>query len=89
MTRGVSGEDRRDPVIHLEDAPYILGGVAELAAGNAGTQVKLADSNGVILDLVSKVVVSLRHGSDENSNALLLVETRDVVADADDFGIKT
>lgn len=55
----------------LDDAPYILGGVAEFAAGNAGTEIELADSNAVILDLIGEVVTSFGHGSYKNGNALV------------------
>lgn len=70
-------------LVRLDDAPYVLGGVAEFAASNAGTEVELADGDGVILDGVGKVVVAFGHGSDEDSDALVGVQTLDVVPDAD------
>lgn len=70
-------------LVRLDDAPYILSGVAEFAASNAGTEVELADGDGVVLDGVGKVVVAFGHGSDEDSDALVGVQTLDVIPDAD------
>jgi hypothetical protein len=89
MAGGVSGEDRSTSSGCLYDVPYVFGSVAELTACNAGTEVELADGDGVVLDLVGKVVVALGHGSDEDGNAFVLVQVVDVVADAHHLGIKT
>lgn len=53
------------------DVPDILGGVAKLAASNASTQAVIRDRNGIILELIGKVIASLGHGTNENAYALL------------------
>jgi hypothetical protein len=50
----------------LEDSPDVFCGVAELAARDAGTKVKLADSYAVVFDVVGEVIVALGHGSNED-----------------------
>jgi len=74
---------------HLEDAPNILCGVAELAASNAGTQVEVADTNAVVLNGIGEIIVALRHSTDEDRDALVLVEATDVVAQTYDLGVET
>ena len=72
----------------LENIPYVFGAMAELAAGNAGTEVELANGNAVVLDVIREVVVALGHGTNENCNTLALVKTTDVVADSYNFRIE-
>ena len=55
----------------LDNVPDVFGGVAEFAAGHAGAQAVVADGYGIILELVSEVVSTFRHGSNEDTNALL------------------
>jgi hypothetical protein len=62
--------------------------MAELTACNAGTEVKLANSDAVVFDVVGKVVVALGHGTYEDGNALALVEIANVVADTYDLGVE-
>ena len=69
-----------EAVMHLDDAPDVLGGVAELAASNAGTEIELADGDAVVFDTVGKVVVAFGHGTDENADALVGVQALNVVA---------
>ena len=63
--------------------------MAELAACNAGTEIEVADTDAVILDGVREVIVALCHSTNEDSDALVLVETTDVVAKTYDLGVKT
>ena len=63
--------------------------MAELAACNAGTEVEVADTDAVVLDGVRKVIVALRHGTNEDCDALILVETANVVAQAYNLGVET
>jgi hypothetical protein len=74
--------------IGLYDVPDVLGGMAELTACNTGTEAEVADSNGVVLELVGKVVVTLSHGADEDAYALLGPESLNVVLDAYDGTFK-
>lgn len=76
-------------LLHLEDSPNILCCVAELAACNAGTEVEVADANAVVLDGVREIVVALRHGTNEDRDTLVLVETSDVVAQAHNLSVET
>jgi hypothetical protein len=74
------GTSRWAAVRRLVDSPNIFCGVAEFAAGYAGTKVEVADSNAVILQVVRKVIAALCHGSNKDCYALVLVETLYVVA---------
>lgn len=74
--------------VELENVPYILGGMAELAAGNAGTEVELANGDAVVLDVIREVIVALGHGANEDCDTLALIETADVVADTYNFRIE-
>ena len=58
----------------LDDVPNILSGVAELAAGDTGTQAEVADTDRVVLELIRKGVVSLGHGTDKDTDALFLTK---------------
>ena len=62
--------------------------MAELTACNAGTEVKLANGDAVVLDVIGKVVVALGHGTYEDCNALALVEAANVIADTYDLGVE-
>ena len=63
--------------------------MTEFAACNAGTEVKLADGNAVVLEVVREVIVALCHGTNEDCNALILVEACDVIADPYDLRVET
>jgi hypothetical protein len=76
-------------VAGLEDVPDILSGMAEFAACYAGTEIELADSDAVVLDVVREVVIALGHGTYKDGNALALVESTNVVADTYDLRIET
>ena len=70
------------------DVPDVLGGMAELAAGDAGREAEVADGDGIILVLVSKIVSAFSHGADEDAYALFWTEVSDVVPDPDDRGVE-
>lgn len=63
--------------------------MAELAAGNTGTETEVADGDGVVLEGVGKVVSALGHGTNEDTDALLGPQSPDVVVDTDDGGVET
>lgn len=63
--------------------------MAELAASHTGTETVVADTDGVVLEGVGKVVVALGHGTNENGNALFRVQRLEVILSADHGGIKT
>lgn len=75
--------------LHLKDFPYVFGCMAELAACDASTEVELTDGDTVVLDVVGKIVASLRHGSNKHSYALALAQAADVIAHADHLGVET
>lgn len=62
--------------------------MAELAAGDAGTETEVADGDGVVLEGVCKVVSPLGHGTDEDADALLGPQGLDVVVHPDDGGVE-
>jgi len=63
--------------------------MAELAACNAGTKVVIADGDAVVLEVVGKIIVALCHGSDEDGDALVLVEVCNVITYTHDVGVET
>ena len=63
--------------------------MAELAACNAGTEVEVADTDAVVLDSVREVIIALGHSTNEDGNALVLVEAANVVAQANNLGVET
>ena len=62
--------------------------MAELAAGDAGRETVVADRDLLIDELVSKVVGTLGHGADKNTDAFVLAEGVDILADADDRSVE-
>lgn len=58
-------------VLRSDNVPHLLGSMAELAACDTGTQAVVTDGNRVILEGVGKVIVSLGHGTHEDTDALL------------------
>jgi hypothetical protein len=69
-------------VFFLHHAPDVPGGMAKLTAGHASTQVEIADTYRIILELVRKVILALGHGTDEHADALVWPEALDVVPDS-------
>lgn len=63
--------------------------MAELAASHTGTETVVADGDGIVLEGVGKVVVTLGHGADKDGNALVRPQGLNVVPGADDGGIET
>ena len=53
-----------------DDIPNILGCIAEFAARYAGTEAVIADTDGIVLDMISKVIVAFRHRSNKDTYAL-------------------
>ena len=76
-------------VVDLNDVPDFLGGMAESTAGDTGTQTEVADTDGVVLELVCKGIVALGHGTDKNADALLGSEVGNVVAHTNDGRVET
>lgn len=72
-----------------QNVPHLLGRVAELAAGHTGTETVVADTDGVVLERVSKVIVALGHGTNEDGDALLGTQRLDVVLRTDHGGVET
>lgn len=76
-------------VLRSDNVPHLLGGMAELAACDTGTQAVVTDGNRVVLEGVGKVIVSLGHGTHEDTDALLGAQRFDVVASAHHGGFET
>ena len=73
----------------LDDVPNVLHGIAELATCHARAQAVVADADSVVLVHICKVVLSLSHGADEDTDALLGPYVLDVIFDPDDIRIVT
>lgn len=72
-----------------DDVPHLLRGMAELATGHTGTQTVIADTDRVVLEGIGKVIVTLGHGTHEDTDTLLGAEGLDVVAGPDDWSLET
>lgn len=75
--------------VDLDDVPRILGGVAEFAARDTGRETVVANGDLLVNKLIRKVIRSLGHGSNEDADALLIVEVFDVFSDADQLRVET
>jgi hypothetical protein len=63
--------------------------MTELAACHTGAEIEVADTDGIVFELVRKVVLALGHGSNEHSDALLRAQALDVITYPHDLGVKT
>lgn len=72
-----------------EDIPNLFGSMAELAAGNTGTETVVADTDSFVLERIGKVIVALGHGTDENGNTLIGVQRLQVVLGTDHGRLET
>jgi hypothetical protein len=63
--------------------------MAEFAAGYTGAKVEVADSDGIVLDVICEVVVSFGHCTDEDGNTFILVKALDVVPHPHHFSVET
>jgi hypothetical protein len=63
--------------------------VAEFAARDTGRETVVADGDLLVDELVREVVRTLCHSTHENANTLLGLQTSNVLADFDEFGIET
>lgn len=70
---------RRRTHASLHDVPDILGRIAELSTGYAGAETEVADTDSMVLELVCEVVLTFSHCTDEDADALLRSEIRDIV----------
>lgn len=62
--------------------------MAKLAACNTGTKTVVADGDGVVLEVVGKVILAFGHGTNEDADALVGCQCLDVVSWAYDGGFK-
>lgn len=69
----------------LDHIPNIFGRIAEFPARDARTQAKVANADGVVLDVVGKVVLALGHRTDKHADASLRSQVRDVVCHSHHF----
>jgi len=53
--------------------------MAELATCYASTQTEVANTDCVVLEFVSEIVLAFGHGTDEDADALLRVQSLDIV----------
>jgi hypothetical protein len=67
----------------LDDVPHIFSGVAEFATCNAGRETVIADGDLLVDVLVCEVIGSLCHGSNKDTNALLLLQGFHIFSDSD------
>lgn len=63
--------------------------MAELAASHTGTETVVADGDGIVLEGVGKVIVTLGHGTDKDGDTLTGTQGLDVVLGADNGGLET
>jgi len=63
--------------------------MTELAARHTRTQREIANTNGIILELIRKVILPFRHRTHKHANTLLRSQPPNVVSHPDDLGIET
>lgn len=63
--------------------------MAEFAAGYASAEVEVADSDGIVLDVICEAVVSFGHCTHENGNAFILLKALNVVPHPHHLSIET
>lgn len=73
----------------LDNVPYVFGSVAELAAGNAGREAVVADSDLLVYIFVGEVVGAFGHGTDKDTYALFGSQVLDIVSRSHDLFVKT
>lgn len=79
----------QDHQAQLKDIPCVLGRMAEFTASHAGTQTVIADTDGLVLEGIGEIVVSLCHGTDKNTDAFLRAEGLEVIANTHDRRLVT
>lgn len=63
--------------------------MAKLAAGYAGTQAEVADTDCIVFKFVGEVVLAFRHGADKDTDALFRVQCLDIVRYSYDRSFET
>jgi hypothetical protein len=63
--------------------------MTELTASNTSGKTEVADTYGVILIRIGKVISTFRHGSNKDAYALLRSQCLDVVLDANNLSLVT
>lgn len=63
--------------------------MTELAASHAGGKAVVADTDGLVLEFIGKVVLSLGHGPDKDADTFGGRQSVDVVSHPDHFGVET
>lgn len=71
------------------DIPGILARVTEFAAGHARTETVIADTDGLVLEGVGKVILAFGHGADKDADTFVGFKSVDVISDSNDVGVKT
>lgn len=72
-----------------KNVPHLLGGVTELTTGHTGRKTVVANTDGVILERVGKVIVTLSHGPDKDRDAFLGTQRLNVILGAYHRSLKT
>jgi len=63
--------------------------MTELAARHTRTEREIANTNSIILELIRKVILPLRHRPHKHANTLLRSQSPNIVSNPDDLGIET
>lgn len=72
-----------------EDVPGFFGSMAEFTASHTSTQAEVADTDGIILEGISKVIMTLGHGTDKDTDALIRIQRLHIVCCSDHGGLET
>jgi len=62
--------------------------MTELAARHTRTEREIANTNRIVLELIRKVILPLRHRAHKHANTLLRSQSPNVVSNPDDFGVE-
>src|ERR1700722_19178500 len=68
--------------------PNVFRRMAKLAASDTSTQAVIADTDGLVLEIVGKVILAFGHGTNEDTDAFIWCKALNVVFDSDNLCVE-
>ena len=70
------------------DVPNVFRRMTKLAASDTCTQAVIADTDGLVLEIVGKVILAFGHGTNEDTDAFIWGKALNVVFDSDNLCVE-
>ena len=70
------------------DVPNVFRRMTKLAASDTCTQAVIADTDGLVLEIVGKVILAFGHGTNEDTDAFIWCKALNVVFDSDNLCVE-